>query len=72
VILALNSIQITNGFTPESRLKAITLKSSILEYSTILTAFIYIRNFNIVVPLSKYLQTKGMDLLKYQEMVFKI
>jgi hypothetical protein len=69
VILALNCIQISNEFTPEARLKAKTLKNSILEYSTILTAFIYIRIFNIVGPLSKYLQTKGMDLLKCQEMV---
>ncbi|KAL4096735.1 hypothetical protein QTP88_021629 [Uroleucon formosanum] len=35
-----------------------TLKNSILDYSTILTPFIYIRIFNI-----------GMDLLKCQEMV---
>ncbi|CAI6352610.1 unnamed protein product [Macrosiphum euphorbiae] len=70
VILALNAIHISNGFTPEARLKPTTLKNSILEYSTILTAFIYIRIFNIVGPLSKYLQTKGMNLLKCQEMVF--
>lgn len=70
VILALNFIEISNGFTPEARIKAKTLKNSILDYSTILTAFIYIRIFNIVGPLSKYLQTKGMDLLKCQEMVF--
>lgn len=31
VILALNCIQISNGFTPEARLKAKTLKNSILE-----------------------------------------
>ncbi|KAL4122585.1 hypothetical protein QTP88_014887 [Uroleucon formosanum] len=69
VILVLNSIENSNGFTPEARLKAKTLKNSILDYSTILTAFIYIRIFNIVGPLSKYLQSKGMDLLKFQEMV---
>jgi len=69
VILVLNSIENSNGFTPEARLKAKTLKNSILDYSTILTAFIYIRIFNIVGPLSKYLQSKGMDLLKCQEMV---
>ncbi|KAL4121497.1 hypothetical protein QTP88_013997 [Uroleucon formosanum] len=69
VILVLNSIENSNGFTPEARLKAKTLKYSILDYSTILTAFIYIRIFNIVGPLSKYLQSKGMDLLKCQEMV---
>ncbi|KAL4091299.1 hypothetical protein QTP88_026006 [Uroleucon formosanum] len=60
VILVLNSIENSNGFTPEARLKTKTLKNSILDYSTILTAFIYIRIFNIVGPLSKYLQSKEM------------
>ncbi|KAL4097418.1 hypothetical protein QTP88_022201 [Uroleucon formosanum] len=69
VILVLNSIENSNGFTSGARLKAKTFKNSILDYSTILTAFIYIRIFNIVGPLSKYLQSKGMDLLKCQEMV---
>lgn len=70
IILALKSIDISNGFTPKAKLKANTLKNSILDYSTILTAFIYIRIFNFVGSLSKYIQTKSMDLLKFQEMVY--
>lgn len=69
VILALNTIENLNEFTPESKLKANNLKKSFLSYSTILTAFTYVRIFNIISPLSNYLQTKGMDLLKCQEMV---
>lgn len=69
VILALNTIENLNEFTPEAKLKANNLKKSFLSYSTILTAFTYVRIFNIISPLSKYLQTKGMDLLKCQEMV---
>lgn len=69
VILALNTIENSNEFTPEAKLKAHNLKKSFLTYSTILTAFTYIRIFRIISPLSKYLQTKGMDLLKCQEMV---
>ncbi|XP_050065626.1 uncharacterized protein LOC126554614 [Aphis gossypii] len=69
VILALNTIENLNEFTPEVKIKANNLKKSFLSYSTILTAFTYVRIFNIISSLSKYLQTKSMDLLKCQEMV---
>jgi hypothetical protein len=45
------------------------MRTTLLKYSTIVTAFIYIRIFSITAPLSKYLQTKEMDLLKSQELV---
>lgn len=64
MILALDTIQTLDSFTPEVRVKAKILKGSFLEYQTILTAFIYVHIFEIVGPLSRYFQTKGIDLLK--------
>jgi len=69
MILALDTIQTLDSFTPEVRVKAKIIKGSFLEYQTILTAFIYVHIFEIVGPLSRYLQTKGMDLIKSQELV---
>lgn len=69
MILALDTIESLDSFTPEVRVKARFLKESFLKYETILTAFIYVHIFNIVGPLSRYLQTKGMDLIKSQELV---
>jgi hypothetical protein len=69
MILALDTIQTLDSFTPEVRVKAKILKGSFLEYQTILTAFVYVHIFEIVGPLSRYLQTKGIDLIKSQELV---
>lgn len=43
VILALNTIENLNEFIPGAKLKAFNLKKSFLSYSTILTAFTYVR-----------------------------
>lgn len=42
-----------------------------MSYELILTALIYIKIFKIVGPLSRYLQTSGIDLIKSQELVNK-
>jgi hypothetical protein len=40
-----------------------------MSYELILTALIYIQIFKSVGPLSRYLQTSGIDLIKSQELV---
>ena len=55
----------------EVRFQANNLKSSLLCYKTILTAQIFLRVFQHTSPLSKYFQTKGLDLLQAQSMTEK-
>ncbi|KAL4154375.1 hypothetical protein QTP88_000252 [Uroleucon formosanum] len=69
VVSALYKIETSDKFSSDIRLKAKCLKTELLKYSTILTAFIYQRIFEITGPLSKYLQTSGIDLIKSQELV---
>lgn len=45
MILALDTIQTLDSFTPEVRGKAKILKGSFLKYQTILTAFVYVHIF---------------------------
>ena len=49
--------------------KARNLKEQLLKHETILIAQIYLRVFSITEPVSKYLQTSGLDLLKSQQLV---
>ena len=44
--------------------KARNLKEQLLKHETILIAQIYLRVYSITEPVSKYLQTSGLDLLK--------
>jgi hypothetical protein len=54
------------------------MKNMLLHFSTILTAYIYIyiytyiRIFSITGSLSRYLQTKSMDLIKAQDLVGEV
>ena len=52
-----------------ARVKAKSFIDSLLKYETILTAQIFLRIFQFTTPLSKYLQTSGMDLLSANRMV---
>lgn len=69
VLVSLHDIEISTKYSPDIRTKAKHLKESFLKYTTILTAFLYLRIFKITTPLSKYLQTTGMDIHKSQQMV---
>ncbi|KAE9530017.1 hypothetical protein AGLY_011479 [Aphis glycines] len=69
VVSALYKIETSDKFNSDIRLKAKCLRTEFLKYSTVLTAFIYQRIFEITWPLSKYLQTSGIDLIKSQELV---
>ncbi|KAL5236899.1 hypothetical protein ACI65C_004309 [Semiaphis heraclei] len=70
-LLHTNTIQTSPDFNPEIKAKAKNLKETFMSYELILTAFIYIKIFKIVGPLSRYLQTTGIDLIKSQELVNK-
>lgn len=55
VLVSLSEIENSNHYSVEIGSKAKNLKESLLKYSTLLTAFMYIRIFNITSLLSKYL-----------------
>ena len=69
VILSLQNISEEEKFSSDVRAKALSYKEALLKYETIMTASIYLRIFNITTPLSKYLQTVGIDLLKAHQLV---
>ncbi|XDV21827.1 hypothetical protein PO909_026847 [Leuciscus waleckii] len=54
---------------PVIRNKAQGYKAALLKYETILTAEIFLRIFEQTTPLSKYLQTSGMDIASAQHLV---
>ncbi|XP_025194264.1 uncharacterized protein LOC112593893 [Melanaphis sacchari] len=69
LIICLSKISNNEGFKPDIRSKANCLLSSLLKYENILIAHMFMKIFSITGPLSRYLQTSGLDLLKCQQMV---
>lgn len=64
--ISLDGIETFEHLSIEIRSKAKDFKKSMLKYSTLLTAFMYLRIYKITSPLSKFLQTNVMDLHKSQ------
>lgn len=64
MIKALLEIENDNHFSPDARFEACSLKENLLKFEIILTSQIYLRIFEISSPLSKYLQTSGIDFMK--------
>ena len=56
-------------FTAQAPAKARTYMEALLKYETVLTAELFLRIFALTAPLTKYLQTSGMDLLSAHRMV---
>lgn len=54
---------------PTVRAKAKGFKDGLLKYETVLTAQIFLRIFEYNTPLSKYLQTRGMEIFTAQRLV---
>jgi hypothetical protein len=54
---------------PAIRSNAQGYKDALLKYETILTAEVFLRIFEQMSPLSKYLQTSGMDIVTAQHLV---
>lgn len=69
LILTLSTIQSDQHFKPDVRVKAKAYIESLCKYETILTAKIFLRIFEISTPLSKYLQTSGLDIIKSFQMI---
>ena len=57
--------------TGEARLKASTYRQKLMSFELIICAHVFLRIFSVTSPLSRYLQTSGMDLLKAHQMVTK-
>ncbi|KAF0707145.1 protein FAM200A-like, partial [Aphis craccivora] len=69
LLISLYEIETSEHFSIEIRSKAKNFKESMLKYSTLFTAFMYLRIYKITSPLSKYLQTSRIDLHKSQQLV---
>ncbi|KAI2646688.1 Zinc finger MYM-type protein 1 [Labeo rohita] len=63
VLSTLTAIQELKTVKGNVRTKARGYKEGLLRYETILTAQLFLRIFELTSPLSKYLQTEGMDIL---------
>lgn len=68
-VLALAAIEEKDNEKATARTKAFGFKEGLLKYETILTAQIFLRVFEQTTPLSKYLQTEGMNILSAHRMV---
>lgn len=69
LVLTLLAVQEDKTMKPTARAKMKGYIEGLLKYETILTAQIFLRVFEQTSPLSKYLQTSGMDLLTAHRLV---
>lgn len=69
VIITMEKTEKDMTIKPAIRSKAQGYKDALLRYETILTAEIYLRIFENTSPLSKYLQTSGIDFVTAQHLV---
>ncbi|KAI4884376.1 hypothetical protein NFI96_000286 [Prochilodus magdalenae] len=69
VLCTLSAIQEQKTVKGNVRTKARGYKDGLLRHETILTAQLFMRIFKQTTPLSKYLQTGGMDILSAHRMV---
>ena len=69
VVITMIRIEEDETIKPAARVKARGYLEALLRYETILTAQVLLRIFEYTSPVSKYLQTSGMDILTAQRMV---
>ncbi|XP_063915502.1 uncharacterized protein LOC135131621 [Zophobas morio] len=70
VIDTLEKIEKNDKINPDdTRVTAKNHKDNLLKYENIITAQIFLKIFSITGPLSRYLQTRGLDLLKCNHML---
>lgn len=69
VILTLTAIQDQLTMKTSARISAHGFIEALLKYETVFTAQIFLRIFEQTSPLSKYLQTEGIDILYAYRMV---
>lgn len=69
VLLALHDMKLSENMPEDVRVKAFTMLTQFIDYEMLLTAQIFINLFLIIGPVSKYLQTSELDLLRYHEII---
>ncbi|RXN33944.1 zinc finger MYM-type 1-like protein [Labeo rohita] len=69
VLMTLDTIVEDKAQKPTVRAKAKGFVEVLLKYETVLTAQLFLRIFELISPLSKYLQTRGMDIITAQRLV---
>lgn len=69
VLQALEIIESKENLKTSVRVKARGYLESLMRYETVLTAQLFLRIFEVTTPLSKYLQTHGLDILSAHRMV---
>lgn len=69
VVLTLLAVQQDQTMKPSARAKVKGFIECLLKYETVLTAQTFLRIFEQTSPLSKYLQSSGMDLLTAHRLV---
>lgn len=69
VVATLTGIMDLKTLPSNARNKARGYRDGLLRYETVLTAQLFLRLFRLTSPLSKYLQTEGMDILSAHRMV---
>ena len=69
LLICLFTISTSQTFELAVREEAQALINAFLQFQIILSAFIFLRIFEEIVPLSEYLQTKGLDPVKAWNMV---
>ncbi|KAK9528098.1 hypothetical protein VZT92_014591 [Zoarces viviparus] len=69
VLHTLSAIQDGETINATARVNAQDYIGQLMKYETIITAQIFLRIFQVTSPVSKYLQTSGMDILTAHQMV---
>jgi len=65
----LSAIQDGQNINTTSRVNACGFIAQLLKYETVLTAQLFLRVFQVTSPVSKYLQTSGLDILTALRMI---
>lgn len=63
LLFTLSAIKDQTNFNTNAQVRAQGFIEGLLKYETILTAQIFLRIFDVTSPVSKYLQTRGLDIL---------
>jgi len=71
LIMALEEMAYSPEFNSSTRFNAKTILEKLITYETVLTGKMYSRIFKFTTPLSKYLQTNGMDVVQAHRMVLQ-
>ena len=72
VLKSLDAIKSSKEFEPKATYEASTLGQCLRSFETILCAFTFLRIFQYSTPVSKYLQTSGLDLLSGYNMAVQL